>query len=507
MIQTVEKQYPVESLDRGMDRSKPRHLIGDNFLWTAENVRFDIGKLKPVLAEASKKILSLGVTGSEGLLALDYKYPDAAVGSGQHFMAYFLTVGGTPTVYFIYDDTYSTAGGSLAVGVSKTGCVPYDIDIYGRWVLCGYGHRTIGAGVGGIAKWDNLTTVTELTAVNYNLLRLFQNYLFTNGIVGNVSTLIWSDYGNFGTFSGGQSGSRASNFALASMEILGNYLILYSRRGISRLSYLGPPTLFNVEEISREIGVYTGSATVPTLEKHGLNYFVSDYDTRNVFIFDGTSFKQIGLPIRDHMFALLNGSATSQVIVSHNPPKNEISFWVANNYLAPASSAHLYVFNYVTQAWSYINLDSGTTAFATYVAAFTRRFSPTLRFAVSKTVAGQNYYYVYETDAGTVTKVPLIETKFYDFGRPDIYKRLTKIQLIISNGVNKDFTVSVAALDDPEDTPVYTDYTLNFLHSGYIYPDKSGKYFAVKITTASQTGTTIWELNKMIFTYIEQGDK
>lgn len=506
------KSFRAGGFDKGMDRSRPRHLIGDNNLWTAENVRFGAGKVMPILIELEKYSLEVENSG-HGIFALDYRPPSVSYGAN-HFIITYDDNSGAKTITVRIGDAYASALGTLNLSTAVTNVMPADVDINGNYFHIGT--KTLGLTTRKyIIRWDGAANLYEdLVSAAFSTLfvRVFSNYLFTNYDGAGIPQLKWSEYGNLTVFTGGQSGTRSQTFPLASLEILGNYLVLYGIKGISRLSYIGPPTLFNVEEISRDIGAYpdnnySNSLSRPTLEKNGINYFVSDPDTRNILVFNGNSFQQIGLPIRDHMFSLLDGNASSQVIVTQNPPKDEICFWVMKTYSTFSSNCHLYIYNYVTQAWSYTDLPSSIYTGADHMAAFTRRFAPDMRFALKKTIDSVHSYKVYKADAGASMKVPTVETKLYDFGRPDIFKRLLSLDILLSVGVAKDFTIGIAALEDPEDTPSYTNFTLSFANSGTVYPDMTGRYFAVKITTASTDYTTIWELTDMIFEYIEQGAK
>jgi hypothetical protein len=508
-------EFKVVGLDQGMDRSKPAHLIPDRNYWTAENVRFDIGKTLPILGELEKYSETLDQT-ANGLVALGVQPPDPLTSLGTQFIAVYADNSGNKTVTFKYGDTYANSGGSVNVANSLAGAHPGGFDIYNRDIYCGV-RNSAGSGGHQLLRWLNKSTVeVVLTSANnsYDNVKLFETHLFTHYVTSNISKLRWSDNTDFTDFTTGQSNEIPYNYTFGGIETVGQYLAFYLLKGIYRVNFIGLPTIFNIEEVTRDIGVYRGIAFVqnPVIEKHGVNYFVSDFDTKDIFVFNGVNMPtRIGNPIRDVIFNILDEDTTeSQVLMGYNPPKREVCVWVtddAGDADASATTNHIYMFNTHTKSWSYMDLDSAVITNTDRVLGFTGRFSPDMRVAVHKDESGTEKLYVYQFDTGTAMKIPKIVTKLYDFGRPDIFKRLLRVELVLSALADVDMDVRIDYADSPGDIKTGDTHTVNFDTEKVIkiYPDVSGRYFQLEITTDETDYTDLWELAEIRFYFKERG--
>lgn len=497
-----ENVYPVMGLDRGMQRHLPQHLIDDRAVWTLENARVDIGSIKPLFTDKVKA--NVAGTANSACLTL-YHSPLTTAGARTHGIILSDTGVNNGSIY--KGDTYGT---TVTTGGSWSGSAnvpPTNYDVNDNLLYFGTNSSNTTNGIIQLNLLTNALTAVGNSGVAASQIKLFEapKVMFMITKTGEGS-LFSSDVNNVSEWASGQAINKQFKSYMASMETISSYLIVYLDTGVYRARYANLPAPWYFEEITPKTGALsysTGSNTVNNIivPHNNLHYFISDTNTRSILTFNGSSFNDIGLHIEDHLFNVIGTAGTHFAAGTVYPQKHEIWWYVADDWESPTTE-RFYIYNYRTKSWSYATLDHDKPT-AIRFESFNRRFYSSIpRFSYKENDATPDYYHtVYEVDNETTNRIPAITSKLYDFGIPQIYKRLKRVRLYLSETTGRDFTVRIDHSDYPSSVSTGTTHTVNF-GAGVIdiYCDVPGRYFQLYITTAA-TNTSNWAIDGWEFYY------
>lgn len=518
------QQYKISNITKGQDRSKARNLIDDRSLWTAKNVRFDEGVIVPILEDTILKTKSGITTGyNRYVIPVITKEPlwTKTAGEPRNIALLGYNESGVNDLMLYHTaDTYAT---ELSVGGAQYFYA--DFGYAELWRDAVY-FCTGGEITGGKPLWytkgggtTNITEVSNYPGDYCMKIQAFRDFLFAmDSEPGNPPTLYWSEVNDPTTWTGGETGSKVYEQYIQSIHKLRNTLYVFLEKKIYGLQYIGLPTVWSNRLIAGDVGCW-GPYAVNEIP-NGL-VFISDLKSRDVFLSHGSSLQSIGKPIEALLFTTMlendakkmsvtgnaySGSSGAAVLSQHNPKKNEVVFMVTD-YVTDTKQYYL-IYNYALNSWSYGDMTylASTDLFITCMAS---NWCDTVRFATTDKASAVR---VHEFGTGTTTRAFDTEFKLFDFKRPDIYKRLLKVQLIFSGVIteDKDAYVRIDYADSPGSITSGTVHTVELnatTNVVEIFCDVSAKYFTLRFYSKDTAYATSWKLSDVIFHFKPRGAK
>lgn len=129
----------------------------------------------------------------------------------------------------------------------------------------------------------------------------------------------------------------------------GEFGIVFLERGISRMSYIGTPFIFQFDNISRGKGCMVSGSIA---QFQGLSFFLSD---DGFYMCDGQKVTPIGSEKVDRWFLNDASAADFGTMSSAVDPSRKLIMW---NYKSTDGSRKLIIYNFATSKWTYG--DAGT---------------------------------------------------------------------------------------------------------------------------------------------------
>ena len=197
-------------------------------------------------------------------------------------------------------------------------------------------------------------------------LEVFYNHLFVGKLPGQPYRIEWSDLNNPDQFHP-QFMNEADGFTLSNenfadstvrgctgLGVLGNKLFIFTSNLIYGCEYVGLPTVMQIQPVAQNIGCAFDGGLVKG--KRGL-YFLS----RDQFYYtDGTSFEEIGFPVREKFFGELiraDDEAHNRLFGYYNSFYGEVC-WAHYYQRNGVRQQRLVVYNEKTNSWTWRTLPS-----------------------------------------------------------------------------------------------------------------------------------------------------
>jgi hypothetical protein len=233
-----------------------------------------------------------------------------------------------------------------------------------------------------------------------------------------------------------------------------NYLCIYKERSIYLMQYVGPPTIFSFQRVINGVGLLAQRAVADLGDEHA--FLGSD----NFYTFNGISIEPIGTPIKDFFFADLDPGFRNRVQAFVVEEDDEV-WWIyssgATTYADGTAKVEgdpdrAVVWNYLNNTWS-IRDNPGTYWFYYHqVTQNTWQTIPDLSWAATSgfwndkrflsnyplniggMMDGSMVQYGGVFDKLGVPYTKSLQTKFFDFGKPGVKKRLSYIDIQCATG-------------------------------------------------------------------------
>ena len=168
----------------------------------------------------------------------------------------------------------------------------------------------------------------------------------------NSNLVRWSDINNEEIWTGSDSNQAGGQMLPSGGEIKaitgGEFGLVLQEAGISRMTYVGTPFVWQFDAISDNTGCITGKSVT---QYNGITYFISQ---SGFMACDGTQVVNIGAgKVNDWFFSLFDSTLIETIDVAIDPLKNLIVWNVPTNSRALSGENRLLVmYNYVTQKWT-----------------------------------------------------------------------------------------------------------------------------------------------------------
>lgn len=263
----------------------------------------------------------------------------------------------------------SPGAGAFTARSSSTNAISLDFIQYDNIAIAAAGgttpsYRTLGSA-------SNFSTLgsSSGTAPSASRVGRINDFVILGNLVTGSNIIQWSGIGqplswptpNSATAIAQQSGSQSMNAAFG--EVTGfssgdQYGIVFQLTGISRVTYVGPPAVFQFDRISEKIGCRYPRSIIKV---EGLTYFIGNY---GIFRTDGVSIANIGdNKVNKYLMSASNG-AFDRVWVAVNVYKNLIYWAFCEDGNTNSKATSLLIYNYVSNRFSWAS-QSCTTIFST----------------------------------------------------------------------------------------------------------------------------------------------
>jgi hypothetical protein len=390
------------------------------------------------------------------------------------------------------DEYFQRAGGEFLLSVSLTSVFNYTAGV-GPWQSIqdvnfsggpdnffdsdtGFDTFFITNGINAPRQWNgsgNIIPVPGLatvqggfTNVTGMIIRSFAGFLMLMNTTetGNPfpQRIRWSVFGQPGNwtndiFGNGQAGwndlSDDVGFILWATPF-NNYMCVYKERSIYLMQYVGPPTIFSFQRVINGIGLLAQRAVADLGDEHA--FLGND----NFYTFNGISIDPIGNPIKTFFFQDLDPGYRNRVQAFVVEEDDEV-WWIYSsgsttywngNPKAPGDPDRAVVWNYINNTWS-IRDNPGTTWFYYHQIVQNtwqtvpdlpwnqtsgnwndKRFLANYPLNIGGMVDGSFIQFGGVYDRAGVPFTKKLQTKFFDFGKPGVKKRLSYVEIICNTG-------------------------------------------------------------------------
>jgi hypothetical protein len=168
----------------------------------------------------------------------------------------------------------------------------------------------------------------------------------------NSNLVRWSDINNEEIWTGSDSNQAGGQMLPSGGEIKaitgGEFGLVLQESGITRMTYIGTPFVWQFDQISDNTGCMTGKSVK---QYNGVTYFLSQ---AGFMACDGTQVVNIGAgKVNDWFFNTFNDTQLETIDVAIDPLKNLIIWNVpTNNRAASGEDRLLLMYNFVTGKWT-----------------------------------------------------------------------------------------------------------------------------------------------------------
>lgn len=515
------KPYSIGAFKTGLNTALPPHLIEDTSVCDAKNMKFSL--LRVEKTRGYEKFVASALTG------VPHVIKEFFMRDGSSFLMVV-----THTRFYFYN-TATSAFVSLGTltGVSSE---PADYDTaFDRFYITNYNdypqYWDGAAGTMTVVPALDATTATDVegnvNAVKARLIKGFANFL----VLGNTledsnefpSRVRWSRYGNPDLWENTAAGAGQAGYAdvgdvdaIVAMRRLKDYLVIYKEKSIWVMQYVGPPTIFVFRRVVDGIGCVSSRAVAELINGHIF------FSSQGVFSFDGVSLQPVSDRINIDFFASLNRSKLRLMNALFIEDDFEILFPFVR--VSESWPTQALVYNYLTGAFGMRDLpatalgswtQSASQSWDSFPAGVTWDDVPGIWDQSSLAAEGpiqlfgDSSGFIYRMNhvdlADTANYEGYFKTKAFDFGNPNMIKRVQRIQPLISREGDIDLEVRVAALETPYDTTSFSDPIIMNLSAGgrsFLDMDVSGRYIMFQFRTAN--GNEHFEMTGLNIYYIER---
>lgn len=263
-----------------------------------------------------------------------------------------MIVGGTATSLFVRRSSFTTTTGYSNIGTGEA----WDFAQFNDYVIA-----TANANVPQyLTDVDSDNTWSDLPGSAPTAKRCARVGEFLMlGHVSNVPTKIqWSHY-NDPTASWEASRLTQAGSAILPVEdgpiqriVGGRYATIFQQRAITRLSYVGPPTVFKSDVVTTERGAVAPFAVVPV---GYLTFFLAQ---DGFFVTNGASVEPIGGQKVNKWFFATVDQATIKEVHGAVDWQNRCVIW-AFREAGSNNNNRLIIYNYIDGKWSTATVDTG----------------------------------------------------------------------------------------------------------------------------------------------------
>lgn len=356
----------------------------------------------------------------------------------------------------------------------------------------------------------------------------YAGFLFVGGTVEDgvnyPNRIRWSQWQEPWRWKNNDDGSGQAGYVdlndsydeIKSIVPLGDYLVIYKKKSISLLSYVGGTYVFNQRQIVSGIGLVSPGAIA---DIDGVHVFVGE---DNIYSYDLVSPKAIGSNIKDEFFRQANRRLLETCSASlFNKGTHEATFSFASSESTQYNDKAI-SYNVKTGAWSIRNVPA--QAMACYVRTNdeqwdtdeepwdtdeTTWFDATLMDNSSVYAFGDKDGYLYRFEGNSADGSDYefhLDTKLEDFGDPTKYKRVKRIQLMSPLSNETDVYVQVGTANNAGDEIVWGEKCLIHLSEttkSWADVDVTAVYFSFRLSNEEQNQPV--RVSGMIVTYEERG--
>ena len=501
MPDEVLQKYPVAVAGPGVVKSIQPYLLPKEAFQDALNARF----LNGVLSKAPGWTKFDAQQLADAVMAIDQFF----LSSGSDFMMAL-------TLTTMYKWNTSTSAFDSLNGSAFTG---YRDDLFSTDVafdlfLSTNGKDTVKSWDGAAATFSALGGLTDVELLDgsgtivvtaVKAIRFFKNFVVLLGMTENGTAkpfrARWCVIGtptNWKNTSGvGQAGAADIGTVdwIVTGERLGDMLAIYKERSIWLMSYVGLPDIFSFRERISGLGIIGPKAIANFGDEH---LFVGNDD---IYFFNGESVEPVGEPVRRHLFDNLNPSYSGRITVFIAEEENEAIIAFASTASSGDFDKAL-VYNYLEKTWSLREFsasafgyyrrsedltwedDSGTWDNPAFPGTWDERnFLDNSPLNLIGDASGYVHQMTGLTKDGSALELTAT-TKLHDFGNPDLYKRLWRLQLLIKRGGDYTLQVEVGRSDNIDDDPAWTTIkNLNLATDPLIIDvDLASRFFTFRFT-------------------------
>ncbi len=129
----------------------------------------------------------------------------------------------------------------------------------------------------------------------------------------------------------------------------GEFGLVFLEKGISRMSYIGTPFIFQFDNISRGKGCIAAGSIA---QVHGLSFFLSD---DGFYMCDGQQVQAIGSEKVDRWFFTNADESAFDTMSAAIDPVRKLVIW---NFKTTFAQRQLIIYNFKTQKWTYGDANS-----------------------------------------------------------------------------------------------------------------------------------------------------
>jgi hypothetical protein len=219
----------------------------------------------------------------------------------------------------------------------------------GRWHLAQFGDNVVYANGGQLGRYELIAgTASDLADAPANAIDVCTVKDFVMCLTAD-SQAVWS---GFNDCTGWTAGENQSDFqplldgGTGVRIVGGEYAIILQKNTIRRVSYVGPPVIFQFDVISPEVGCMA-AGSVANVGR--LIFFVSE---RGFEMCDGETVTPIGdEKVNRWFFSRHSREDIANIWAAVSPRRSEV-YWAM-----PGTPGRVVVYNWVLQRWSTIETD------------------------------------------------------------------------------------------------------------------------------------------------------
>lgn len=376
-------------------------------------------------------------------------------------------VSGAQRIYFATDVELRCWQEGMGVVVLQTGLQSsqnWHLVPYGNWLIASNGKDRLQRWAGSFgAKAGPINTTPFVWA---KILKLYGPHLVAMNTDLGRNQIFWcheddvETWESTSTNSAGELVIRDLESEIVAAEPLGEDIAMYSKDGMSLLSYLGMPYIFGARKLLDSIGAASPTSVV-SVGRQNLGLGLQGF-----WITDGGLYEYIDTPVRELVRRYLDWERVRQVVAYHDEWQQQV-IWFYPQVDVPGENSAGLGFNYKTGAWSRYNF--GRTA------ADPRRV---FDYPLTGDSSGV-YYQGLGLGAGALPIGGWIQTKPLDMGAPERYKRVQQLRLGLTN-YSSDLIVKLGSQRDP-DASIDWFYTEFNASSVIDVPDREVLYLVLRI--------------------------
>jgi hypothetical protein len=379
-------------------------------------------------------------------------------------------------------------------------------------------------GTGAIVPVPGLGSVQGgQTNVTGELIRSFAGFLMLLNTIESGSPfpqrVRWGVFGQPGNWTNDAFGNGQAGFNDLADDVgfilwanpFNNYEAIYKERSIYLMQYVGPPTIFSFQRVINGIGLLAQRAVADLGDEHA--FLGND----NFYTFNGISIDPIGNAIKHFFFNDVDPSYRNRVQAFVVEEDDEV-WWIYSSTSptypdgspkTPGDPDRAVVWNYLESTWS-IRDNPGTDWFyyhqllqytwqtipdlswaATSGAWNDRRFAANFPLNLGGMNDGSMVQYGGVFDKLGIAYTKKLQSKFFDFGKPGVKKRLVRIDVQCGTGYAGRLLCQIGHCQNIGDVVIYE--TVQVIPTGngqnaWVQCDVTDTYFTFIFSMADLSG-------------------